>query len=196
MKMTLTHNEAIIEAILFIAGEAVPLKKLAQIICQDQKTTEQIINNLIGKYHTEKRGIQVIEINRAYQMCTQPNFHEHIKTFINNPEKQILTLPLLETLSIVAYKQPVTRAQIEEIRGVRCDHVINKLIEYNLICEVGRMDAPGKPILFGTTEEFLRHFGFERLEDLPQLQEQLLEQLQNEVQLEIQQIGLYDSQEE
>ncbi|WP_058485424.1 SMC-Scp complex subunit ScpB [Defluviitalea phaphyphila] len=193
--MKLTKNEAIIEAILFISGEAVPLKKIAQIINEDVNVTKQILEKLISKYQEEERGIQIIELNNSFQMCTSPRLFEVIQTFYQNPKKYNITQAALETLSIIAYKQPVTKAEIEEIRGVRSDHAINKLIEYNLICEIGRMDAPGKPILFGTTEEFLRYFGFKSLKDLPEIQEQLLEQIQKEVQEEVKQIGLFDDEE-
>jgi len=194
--MKLTKDEAAIEAILFISGEAVSLKKLSEIIQKDLHTTRNIIENLIARYRDEGRGIQIIEVNNAFQMCTSPQFFELIQSFYQNPKKFNMTQALLETLAIIAYKQPVTKANIEEIRGVRSDHVVNKLIEYNLVCEVGRMEAPGKPILFGTTEEFLRYFGFKNINELPQLQEELLKQLQKEVQNEVKQIGLFDDQEE
>lgn len=195
MEMKLTQNEAAIEAILFISGEAVSIKKISEIIEQDINTTKQIIEKLIKKYKEEERGIQIVQVNNAFQMCTSPQFFEYIQSFYRSPKKYNMSQAVLETLAIIAYKQPVAKAHIEEIRGVRCDHVVNKLIEYNLVCEVGRMDAPGKPILFGTTEEFLRHFGFKNINELPQLQEELLKQLQKEVQNEVKQIGLFDDQE-
>lgn len=192
MSMKLTKNEAAIEAILFLSGEAIPLKKISEMINENMNKTKQILEELINKYKNEGRGIQIIEVNHSFQMCTSPQFFELIQSFYQNPKRYNMTQAVLETLSIIAYKQPVTKAHIEEIRGVRCEHVINKLIEYNLVCEVGRMDAPGKPILFGTTEEFLRHFGFKTIKELPQLQEELLKQLQKEVYNEVRQIGLFD----
>lgn len=193
--MKLEQNEAVIEAILFISGEAISINKLAGIIEEDVKKTKEIVEFLMRKYEEESRGIRIIEINDAYQMCTSPELFDYIKEFYKNPKKFSMTQAALETLAIIAYRQPVTRAHIEEIRGVNSDHIINKLIEYNLVCELGRMDAPGKPILFGTTEDFLRYFGFKSIEELPQIEEELLKQMENEVHDEVTQIGLFDDQE-
>lgn len=184
--MKLTEIEAAIEAILFISGEAVQLSRIAQVIQQDNRTTKSIIRKMMDQYTVEKRGIQIIEVNGAYQMCTCPQFFEYIKALYKSPQKQVLTQTLLETLAIIAYKQPITKAQIEEVRGVSSDHAINKLLDRNLIYEVGRMDAPGKPLLFGTTDDFLRYFGFRSIDELPQLHNQIMEQIQQEVQDEIQ----------
>ena len=103
-----------------------------------------------------------------------------------HPQKPVLTEVMLETLSIIAYKQPVTKAELEKIRGVKCDHAVNKLVEYNLVRELGRLDAPGKPILFGTTEEFLRSFGVQSTEDLPTISPVKLEDFKAEAEEEIQ----------
>ncbi len=100
-------------------------------------------------------------------MCTKREMYEYLIRVAKQPKKAVLTDVMLETLSIIAYKQPVTKAEIEKIRGVKCDHAVNKLIEYGLVTELGRLDAPGRPILFGTTEEFLRNFGVQSLDDLP-----------------------------
>ncbi|NLK21732.1 MAG: SMC-Scp complex subunit ScpB [Epulopiscium sp.] len=192
--MKLMEAEAAVEAILFISGEAVTLKRISEIMGENIDKTKQIVEALMERYKKEERGIQIIEINNAFQMCTSPKLFQIIQSFYQTPKKFNMTQAVLETLSIVAYKQPVTKAHIEEIRGVNSDYVINKLIEYNLICEIGRMDAPGKPILFGTTQDFLRHFGFKSIEELPQLQEELLLKLQDEVKDEVKQIGLFDVQ--
>jgi len=194
MQMKLMEAEAAVEAILFISGEAVTLKRISEIMGENIDKTKQIVEALMERYKKEERGIQIIEINNAFQMCTSPKLFQIIQSFYQTPKKFNMTQAVLETLSIVAYKQPVTKAHIEEIRGVNSDYVINKLIEYNLICEIGRMDAPGKPILFGTTQDFLRHFGFKSIEELPQLQEELLLKLQDEVKDEVKQIGLFDVQ--
>ncbi len=168
--MKLSELEAIIESILFISGEAVPLGVIAQTIHMDKATTKAIIQTLADRYQQEKRGIQVVEIDGAYQMCTAPQCFEFIRNMYKSPVKQGLSQSLLETLAIIAYKQPITKGQIEEIRGVNADHAVNKLVEKRLVCEVGRMDTPGKPILFGTTKEFLRYFGFKSTKDLPPLE--------------------------
>ena len=184
--MQLNKIEGIIEAILFSMGEAVPLDKIAETIGQDKQTTKKIINNMMDKYDTIDRGIKIIEIEDSYQMCTKVDYYDYIKKINTKTRNISLTDVLLETLSIIAYKQPITKAHIEKIRGVRSDHAVNKLIEYNLVCEVGRMEAPGKPILFGTTKDFLRNFGFQSLKDLPGIDEEKLLKLQTEVEEEIQ----------
>lgn len=169
--MTLTDIEAAIEAILFVSGEAVPLTKIAYALEQDIKTLKSILDNMVDKYEQAQRGLKIIEINKSYQMCTSPRYFEYIKKLYISEQKQPLTQALLETLAIIAYKQPVTKVQIEHIRGVSAEHAVNKLIERKLVKEVGRMDAPGKPVLFGTTDDFLRYFGFKSINNLPKIDE-------------------------
>lgn len=184
--MELQKVEAIIEAILFTMGEAVGVDKIAIAIEHDEKTTRKIIHNMMDRYESESSGIKIIEINDSFQMCTKKEMYEYLIKVATVPKKQVLTDVLLETLSIVAYKQPVTKLEIEKIRGVKCDHAVNKLIEYNLVCEAGRLDAPGRPILFGTTEEFLRHFGVSSLKDLPIINTQRIEEFKIEAEEEAQ----------
>lgn len=184
--MELMKVQAQIEAILFTMGEAVELDRIAKAIDQDEETTRKIIHDMIDQYQSESRGIQIIELSGAYQMCTKSDLYETIIKLTHIPKKHVLTDVLLETLSIIAYKQPITRLQIEAIRGVKCDHAVNKLIEYNLICELGRLDAPGRPILFGTTEEFLRSFGLSSLEALPIMNHDRIEDFKLEAEDELQ----------
>ena len=158
---------AMIEAILFTMGDAVEVERIAAALDHDEDTIRRVIRSMMDIYEEEDRGIQIIELNNSFQMCTKSSMYEAITKIAHVPKKHILTDVLLETLSIIAYKQPITKQQIEGIRGVKSDHAVNKLVEYNLVCEVGRMDAPGRPILFATTEDFLRRFGIESLEDLP-----------------------------
>ena len=167
MEMTMARMEAIIEAVLFTMGESVETSKLALAIGQDVDTTRKIVRNLSDKYQAEDRGIKIIELEDSFQMCTKAEYYEGLIKVATAPNRHVLTDAVLETLSIIAYKQPVTRIEIEQIRGVKCDYSVNKLIEYNLVTELGRLDAPGKPILFGTTEEFLRTFGLSSVDDLP-----------------------------
>lgn len=167
--MLLTELEAVIEAFLFISGEAVSLGEIAKVVEMDKATTKAMIVSLANKYETDKRGLRIIELDGSYQMCTAPECFEYIRNVMQGEERQGLSQPLLETLAIIAYKQPITKAQIEEIRGVNADHAVNKLLERGLICEAGRQDSPGKPILFETTKAFLRYFGFETLEQLPDM---------------------------
>ena len=157
--MEIKRLEAAIEAILFTMGDSVEITQIAKAIGQDKNTTEKIIHNLMDTYQQEGRGIQIIELEDSYQLCTKKEYYEYLIRIAMQPKKPALTDVMLETLSIIAYKQPVTKAEIEKIRGVKCDHAVNKLVEYNLVKELGRLDAPGRPILFGTTEEFLRTFG-------------------------------------
>lgn len=184
--MELKQVEAQIEAILFTMGEAVELDRIAGAIEQDEDTTRKILRNMMDRYQSEDRGIQIIELDGAYQLCTKASMYESIIKITHIPKKHALTDVLLETLSIVAYKQPITKLQIEAIRGVKSDHPVNKLIEYNLIRELGRMDVPGRPILFGTTEEFLRSFGLQSLEDLPVINPQKVEDFKIEAEEEMQ----------
>ena len=148
--------EAIIEAILFTMGNSVELPRIAAAIEHDEETTKRLLHTMMDRYQEEDRGIQIIELDNSFQMCTKKEMYEYLIRVANTPKKQVLTDVLLETLSIIAYKQPVTKMEIEKIRGVKSDHAVNKLVEYNLVCEAGRLDAPGRPILFATTEEFLR----------------------------------------
>lgn len=180
------NYEAIIEAILFTMGESVELDKIANAIELDKQETKKKIEVLRQKYEQEERGIQIIELDGAYQMCTKNEMYEYLIRIAKQPKKRVLTDVLLETLSIIAYKQPVTKLEIEKIRGVKSDHAVNKLVEYNLICEVGRLDAPGRPLLFGTTEEFLRRFSIQSVEDLPSLNQEQMENFKTEAEEEAQ----------
>lgn len=163
----LREIENILEAVLFAAGDSVPLDKLSEIIGQDKKTTEKILSNLDMKYKNSPRGIMLRQLGTSYQLCTRPEYEDYIAMLGMGRKKQGLSQAAYETLAIIAYHQPVTRAQVEQIRGVNSDNVIVKLMEKNLIQETGRQDSPGKPRLYGTTEEFLRVFGFNSLNDLP-----------------------------
>ena len=160
--------------------------KIAKAIGCDIQTIERIARRMMKKYESEDRGIQIIELEHAFQMCTKQEYYEYLVEIALQPQKAVLTDVMLETLSIIAYKQPVTKTEIEKIRGVKCDHAINKLIEYNLVQELGRLDAPGRPILLGTTEEFLRNFGVGSTEDLPVISPVKLEDFKAEAEEEVQ----------
>ncbi len=179
------NYRAIIEAILFTMGESVQLDKIAEAIELDKKETHKILQEMIKEWEASDRGIAIIELDGAYQMCTKTEMYEYLIRIAKQPKRRVLTDVLLETLSIIAYKQPVTRAEIEKIRGVSCDHAVSKLVEYNLVCELGRLDAPGRPLLFGTTEEFLRSFGVNSLENLPVLNPVQLEEFKQEAEAEM-----------
>lgn len=184
--MEIKRLEGIVEAILFAMGESVELERIAAAIEQDPETTRKLIHNLMDRYRDEGRGIQIIELENSFQMCTKKEAYEYLIRIAKQPKKITLTDVALETLSIIAYKQPITKAEIEQIRGVKCDHAVNKLIEYGLVQELGRLDAPGRPILFGTTEAFLRNFGVQSLEDLPAASPVQVEDFKAEAEEEIQ----------
>ena len=186
MDTTVSRMEAIVEAVLFTMGESVEVSKLALAIDQDVNTTRKLVRNLMDKYQAEDRGIKIIELEDSFQLCTKAECYESIIKVATQPKKHVLTDVVLETLSIIAYKQPITRIEIEQIRGVKCDHAVNKLIEYNLVTEIGRLDAPGRPILFGTTEEFLRAFGLSSVDDLPTISPDVLEDFKIEAEEESQ----------
>lgn len=180
------NYEAIIEAILFTMGESVELSKLAEVLELGKEETKEKIEALKTKYEEEDRGITITELDGAYQMCTRPQMYEYLIKIAKQPKRYALTDVLLETLSIIAYKQPITKAEIAKIRGVSSDHAVSKLVEYNLVCELGRLDAPGRPLLFGTTEEFLRSFGVHSIDELPVLNEDQLEIFKKEAEEEMQ----------
>lgn len=180
------NYEAIIEAILFTMGESVELVKLADVLELEKEETKAILEQMKIKYEQENRGMTITELDGAYQMCTRPELYEYLIKIAKQPKRHALTDVLLETLSIIAYKQPITKAEIAKIRGVSCDHAVSKLVEYNLICELGRLDAPGRPLLFGTTEEFLRSFGVHSIDELPVLNAEQLENFKREAEEEMQ----------
>lgn len=167
-KRTESEIRAAVEAILFAAGDSVENERLAEAFELDKQEMNDILKRMALRYEEADRGIRLVELNGAWQLCTKTEYYEELIRVVKQPKKTVLTDVLLETLSIVAYKQPVTRLEVEKIRGVKSDHAVNKLVEYGLIEEVGRMDAPGRPILFGTTEEFLRRFGVGSVGELPQ----------------------------
>lgn len=184
--MEIKKLQGVIEAILFTMGESVELSRIAAAIEHDEETTRKMIYNMMDEYEVENRGIRIIELDNAFQMCTKKEMYEYLIRIAKQPKKYVLTDVLLETLSIIAYKQPVTKLEIEKIRGVKSDHAVNKLVEYGLVEEVGRLDAPGRPLLFGTTEEFLRRFSVQSLEELPTLNPEQMEHFKEEAEDEAQ----------
>ncbi|MEE1013735.1 MAG: SMC-Scp complex subunit ScpB [Clostridia bacterium] len=197
--MEIREIQSILEAVLFAAGDAVELEKLADIVDVDKKSLREILKKMMDSYNFERRGVHIIQMEDSYQMCTRGEYHDYVAMLAEPRRKQSLSNAAIEVLAIVAYKQPVTRSTIEHIRGVNCDYVVNRLMERNLIEEKGRLDAPGRPILFGTTQEFLRCFGVATLQDLPEFEsfgspEGEGEQLSMELGAE--QIGMMPPQEE
>ena len=183
--MDRTKAEAVIEAVLFTMGESVEVSKLAEVIEEDVKTTKSILAQMEERYERGDRGIVLTQFDDAVQLCTKADMYEYLIKIAKTPRKMTLTDTVLETLSIIAYKQPITRVEIERVRGVSCDHAINKLLEYDLITELGRLDAPGRPLLFGTTEQFLRCFGVKSLEELPEINPVQVEEFKQQAEAEI-----------
>ena len=184
-KMSIAKTEAAIEAILFTMGESVEAEKIAVAIEHDVDTTVKIIHNMMDKYENEDRGIKIIELEGSFQLCTKEEYYDNLIRICSQPRRYTLTDAALETLSIIAYKQPVTKIEIEKIRGVNSDRSVNKLVELELVKEVGRLDAPGRPMLFGTTEEFLRTFGVGSIDELPVISDDMVEQYKEEAEYEI-----------
>lgn len=183
--MDLDRIEAVIEAVLFTMGDSVEVEKLAAAIEHDVDTTRKIVHNMMDRYEAANRGIRIIELENAFQLCTKTEYYDELIKVASQPRKYVLTDVLLETLSIIAYKQPITKLEIEKIRGVSCDHAVNKLVEYGLAKGLGRLDAPGRPMLFGTTEDFLRSFGVQSIDELPVISEDLVEKFKDEAQMEL-----------
>ena len=173
------------EAILFTMGNAVAAEHIAKALDISLSATEEILSELRDRCERDDRGVRILQLEDRWQMCTKTEYYEELIRIARQPKKVNLTNVLLETLSIIAYKQPVTKLEISKIRGVNSDHAVNKLVEYELVEELGRMDAPGRPIVFGTTEEFLRHFGISSLEQLPQVDEQAKEKFKAQAEEEI-----------
>ena len=184
--MGIEKLQAAVEAILFTMGDSVELFRIAAAIGHDEETTRKIIHNMMDRYEDEDRGVRIIELDNAFQMCTKKEMYEYLIRVAKQPKRYVLTDVLLETLSIIAYRQPVTKLEIEKIRGVKSDHAVNKLVEYGLVEETGRLDAPGRPILFGTTEEFLRRFSVHSLDELPSLKPEQIEHFKEEAEDEAQ----------
>ena len=179
------RQENVVEAVLFTMGRSVELRQIAVALDTTEEEAKAAVERLRTKYNEENRALQIIELEKSYQMCTKADYYEELIKVAKTPKKQVLTEAVLETLSIIAYKQPITRTEIDKIRGVASDYALGKLIEYGLIYEAGRLDAPGKPILFATTEEFLRRFGIGSKKSLPGMdadrEAEIIEEVEKEV---------------
>lgn len=156
-----------IEGILFAAGEPVKAAKLAAVLDVSIKEIQSAVCDLKEEYNSDKRGFNIIDIMEGYQICSRPEYYTYIQEILGEQRNQPLSNAAMEALAIIAYKQPITRAQIEAIRGVNSDGCVNRLYERGLIEEAGRLDAPGRPILYVTTNTFLRCFGLKSPDELP-----------------------------
>ncbi len=158
-----------IEAILFVSGEPVALRDLAKALKREEKEIRKALSQLRDEYDYEQRGFMIKRFGERVQLATRPLYAQAVVSLLQPVQQQSLSQAAMETLAVVAYRQPVTRAEVEQVRGVKCDYSLQSLTNKGLICEVGRKDTIGRPILFGTTDAFLSHFGLESLDELPPL---------------------------
>jgi len=190
-----TENENKLEAMLFASPESVPIASLADALDCDITTTRDLLKSMTKTYHKNQSGIQLQEIEDSYRLCTNPIYYTAIERLLKLKPRRALTQTLLETLAIVAYKQPVTKSIIEDIRGANADHAVYRLMEYGLITEKGRLDAPGRPILFGTSDDFLLYYGLKNVEELLETQIDANEmQLSAESEVPVQQSDTSDNE--
>ena len=159
--------ECAIEGILFAAGEPVKSSKLAAVLESTVDEIDKAAKKLQESYDKNMRGLKIIEIDEGYQLCSRPEYYAYIQDVLGEQRRQALSNAAMEALAIIAYKQPVTKGQVEFIRGVNSDGAVNRLAERGLVEECGRLDAPGRPILFRTTQNFLRCFGLKTPQELP-----------------------------
>lgn len=185
IKMNFAEIKSVIEGLLFVSGdEGLEVNQLMEILELDRETVIEVLEDMKLDFKREKRGIQIVEVAGSYQMTTLQEHAPYFERLAYSPSHSTLSQAALETLAIVAYKQPMTRAEMEEIRGVKCERAITTLTNKGLIKEVGRAERTGRAILYGTTREFLEYFGLKQLEDLPPLTEPLdIEQVKEEADL-------------
>lgn len=167
--MNLLKEQAIIEAMLFSTGREIKVKEIMNALEIGSEDIEKIMQNMKLKYDAEDSGLELIKVEDGYQLCTKKEYYDYIYPLFDNRTKPTISNAALETLSIIAYNPKITRAQIEAIRGVGSDGTIYKLLEYNLIEEAGRLDAPGRPTMYEVTTNFLKMFGISSLDELPEL---------------------------
>ena len=192
--MEIRQYQAALEAILFASGEPMELSKLAEVLELDLPTTEKLTEDLMQEINTRVGGLCIVRLSNTYQMCTKSSYADYIRRALEIRRNTPLSQAAMEVLAIVAYNQPVTRAFVEQVRGVECGAVLQGLAQKNLIEEKGRLDLPGRPLLYGTTNDFLRCFGIASLSELPPLpqktedgdiQETTLEEVIEEVSADI-----------
>lgn len=169
--MTDKEKKSLIETLLFVSGEPVAFSILKNTMELPENDLKQLLDELILEYKQKDSGLLIIEIANGYQMVTNPAYSQWLKKFTNTNTSNKLSMPSLETLAIIAYKQPIIKAELEQVRGVNSDGVIKTLLDKRLIKIMGRKEVPGKPLLYGTTQEFLQYFGIKDLTELPTLKE-------------------------
>jgi len=173
--------KSIIEALLFTWGEPLEYKEISKILELKLSDTREILDEMVIEYKDSKRGLQILQHNNCYQISTKPNMHKWINQLYVPEKKKGLSNASLETLSIIAYKQPITKSEIDYIRGVKSDKALKSLLEKDVVKEIGRLEKIGKPIVYGTTDYFLQYFGIKTLEELPTIQEIDVEEVKKEI---------------
>ncbi len=176
--------EDILEGILFAMGDSVDRETLSEALEIPADEVDTLAENLARELEGQNGALRLLRLGDSYQLCTAEACYEALIRIAKKPKKPVLTDVIIETLAIIAYKQPVTKQEIERIRGVSSDHAVNRLVEYGLVCEAGRLNAPGRPILFATTEEFLRRFRISDPDELPSVSPERLAAIQEEVEAE------------
>lgn len=169
--METNEKKALVESLLFVSGDPVTLQTLKNVADMPEADLKQLLDELIASYRDNNGGILIIEVATGYQMVANPQYVSWIRKMMNTSTPNKLSLPALETLAIIAYNQPIIKAELEQIRGVNADGVIKSLLDKRLIKIMGRKEVPGKPLLYGTTKEFLEYFGLKDLTELPTLKE-------------------------
>ena len=182
--MELKELESVIEGILFAAGDPVPVERICLTLEQDKETVDAVCQRLADNYSYDRRGIRLVRLENSWQMCSAPEYADYIRRTLENRKPAKLSQPALEVLAIIAYFQPVTKAYIEQVRGVDSSYTVGLLLERGLICEAGRLAVPGRPIQYRTTKNFLRSFGLANLDELPELPSSTQEDGQMTLELE------------
>jgi segregation and condensation protein B len=170
------EKRSVLEVLLFLSGEPITLSTIRDVIDLSEPEIKKLMDELIMQYREQNGGLFIAEIANGYQMLTNPEYSEWVKKFKSTQLSSKLSMPALETLSIIAYKQPIIKAEIEQLRGVNSDSAIRTLLEKRLIKVIGRKEAPGRPFLYGTTREFLQYFGLKDLTELPTLKDLIREE--------------------
>lgn len=167
------EQKSIIEGLMFTWGDPLSIKDISEVLDIDKKQTEEILNEMVDEFNYDRRGIQILRVNDTYQLGTRPEHFEWIKELSIPNDNRTLSNAALETLSIIAYKQPIIKSELEAIRGVKCDKAISTLMEKKLVKEAGRLEKTGRPRLYATTDDFLKAFGLDSIKELPEIQESL-----------------------
>ncbi len=185
MKVNQTQQKAILEGLLFVSGdEGITIQQISKILDVNQSMVTKLMAELISDYEELDRGIMIMQSNEVFHLTTKPEHSTYYKKFLQTPQSSRMSQAALETLAIIAYNQPITRAEIEDIRGVKSDRPVQTLLSRSLIEEVGRKDTVGRPILFATSKEFLTYFGLSSLRELPPLPEDMdMENIEKEADL-------------